>query len=129
MPKRKKTGVKIKRARAERRNIRRKKIFRMKSCEIGIQIMCSKIENRGEVNVFDKGEGTVNKEEERRFVSLKRLAKDWDTTPTNVRRLLREANVKAYRLSKKRGGTVRYNTEDVQRFLVQSMESSQETAP
>ena len=71
----------------------------------------------------------MNKEEERRFVSLKRLAKDWDTTPTNVRRLLREANVKAYRLSKKRGGTVRYNTEDVQRFLVQSMESSQETAP
>ena len=56
-------------------------------------------------------EGTVA------LVSAGRLAKLWDTTPSSVRRLLAEAGVPAYRLSRKAGGTLRYHMDDVVKFL------------
>ena len=63
-------------------------------------------------------------DDERQFVSLKRLAREWDTTPTTVRRLLREAGVKAFRLSKKLGGTIRYRLKDIEAFVEDAVEHS-----
>jgi len=61
------------------------------------------------------------------FVSARRLALEWDTTPGTVRRLLREAGVEAYRMSSRRGGLVRYRRSDVETFLARARDHSGST--
>ena len=56
------------------------------------------------------------------FVSIRRMAEEWATTKTTVRRVLKLGGIKAYRFSGKEGGIVRYRKSDVDHFVEQSVE-------
>lgn len=55
---------------------------------------------------------------EKQLVSIRTLAERWDVAANTVTRVLDEAGVRPIHLSEKKGGTVRFVAEEVERFLV-----------
>lgn len=79
--------------------------------------------------VWGPGDGQESEEETppfpprttgRPFISMKELAQELSVHPTTVRRLLSAAGVRAYFLSDKLRGTVRYRLADVKAWLENS---------
>jgi hypothetical protein len=61
------------------------------------------------------------------MVSAATLAREWDTSPNSVRRLLAEAGITPCYLSGKRRGTVRYVRDEIQEFLRKSRNTAATT--
>ncbi|MFW6456693.1 MAG: hypothetical protein ACOC0A_00200 [Planctomycetota bacterium] len=59
----------------------------------------------------------IEKEDLPELVSLKRLAAQWEVSPTTARRVLREGGVRPVFLSEKPGGTIRFCVAEVQDFI------------
>ena len=57
------------------------------------------------------------KDVEQIMMSASQIARFLAISSSSVTRLLRDAKVPAYRLSRKPGGTVRYKTADIEAFL------------
>ena len=70
----------------------------------------------------DKGKVSMQTEKQKGFVSLRRVAESLGLSRTATRRLLKEGRVKAYRLSSRPGGAIRFKVEDVQQYLSERKE-------
>lgn len=58
------------------------------------------------------------------LVSIAQIAEQWQVHRRTVRRLLDEAGIPPVYLSRKKKGTVRYKSEDIQRFIEESTADS-----